>query len=391
MPPTTPLPETDCFGADWDIFCRVIDNYGDIAVSWRLARIMTEDHQQVVRLWVDDLDALVHLVPEVDPIREKQSHQGITIIHWTDAPTAAARPARFVIEAFGCSLPENYLERMPERTVAWFNLEYFSAERWISDCHGLFSPQPNGLQKQFVFPSTRPGSGGLLREAHLFRARDHFLHSAHTTWAQQWQIPLPQGVSLLLFGYENRALKDLIDDLAQTATEAVTLYLPQGRLLTSAREQFRHPDLMAGDRIQRGPVTLHVLPFLPQAQFDQLLWLCDILFVRGEDSLVRALWAGKPFIWQIYPTDDQAHWEKLDALLDTCRGELPAPVFEAWRTLTHDWNRQQLAPESWQNFIAHYPALATTAEKNRQTLAGQTELCDWLVKTARERLQCRTI
>jgi uncharacterized repeat protein (TIGR03837 family) len=376
--------------ADWDIFCRVIDNYGDIAVSWRLARILREDHQQVVRLWVDDLNALVHLVPEIGPTEEQQSLHGITIIHWTYT-SAAIPPARFVIEAFGCTLPEDYLQHMPERTVAWFNLEYFSAESWISDYHGLFSPQPNGLQKQFVFPSTRPNSGGLLREAHLFQERTHFLQSGHTTWAQEWQIPLPRGLSLLLFGYENHALGDLIDDLAQTTTEAVTIYLPEGRLLTSAREHLNYPDLMAGDRIQRGPLTLHVLPFLPQAQFDRLLWLCDILFVRGEDSLVRALWAGKPFIWQIYPTDDQAHWEKLDALLDTCRGELPTPAFDAWRTLTHDWNRQRLAPGSWQSFIEHYPTLATMAEKNRQTLAEQTELSDWLVKTAYERLQCRTI
>ena len=382
---TTSLPM-----ADWDIFCRVIDNYGDIAVSWRLARILREDHQQVVRLWVDDLNALVHLVPEIDPTEEQQSLHGITIIHWTYT-SAAIPPARFVIEAFGCTLPEDYLQRMPERTVAWFNLEYFSAESWISDYHGLFSPQPNGLQKQFVFPSTRPNSGGLLREAHLFQERTHFLQSGHTTWAQEWQIPLPRGLSLLLFGYENHALDDLIDDLAQTTTEAVTIYLPEGRLLTSAREHLNYPDLMAGDRIQRGPLTLHVLPFLPQAQFDRLLWLCDILFVRGEDSLVRALWAGKPFIWQIYPTDDQAHWEKLDALLDTCRGELPTPAFDAWRTLTHDWNQQRLAPGSWQSFIEHYPTLATMAEKNRQTLAEQTELSDWLVKTAYERLQCRTI
>ncbi|MGD9499138.1 MAG: elongation factor P maturation arginine rhamnosyltransferase EarP [Halothiobacillus sp.] len=386
---TTALPVADCPGADWDIFCRVIDNYGDIAVSWRLARILTEDHRQVVRLWVDDLNALVHLVPEVDPKRAQQSHHGITIIHWTDAPVTTP-PARFVIEAFGCTLPEDYLQRMPGRTVPWFNLEYFSAERWISDYHGRFSPQPNGLQKQFVFPSTRPDSGGLLCEADLFRARDRFVHSEHTTWAHEWHIPLPNGLSLLLFGYENRAIGDLIDDLAQTTTEAVTIYLPEGRLLTSAREHLRYPELMAGDQFQRGTVTLHVLPFLPQAQFDRLLWLCDILFVRGEDSLVRALWAGKPFIWQIYPTDDQAHWEKLDALLDTCRGDLPAPAFDAWRTLTHDWNRQRLAPESWQNFIEHHAILASAAEKNRLTLAGQTELSNWLVKTAYERLQCRT-
>lgn len=376
--------------SDWAIFCRVIDNFGDIGVSWRLARILAEDHGQAVQLWVDDLAALVPLVPQVDPTQAQQCHFGITIGHWTDTPITQ-RPAHFVIEAFGCTLPQDYLQNMPERTVAWFNLEYFSAEGWVSAYHSLFSPQPNGLQKQFVFPSTRSDCGGLLREAHLFQERDHFLHSEHTAWAQEWHIPLPQGMSLLLFGYENQALGALIEQIEQTTTEQVTLYLPPGRLLSSARDYFRNPDLTLGDRIEQGLLTIHVLPFLPQTQFDRLLWLCDILFVRGEDSLVRALWAGKPFIWQIYPTEDQAHWEKLDALLQTCRGELPARVFDAWQALTHGWNQQQLAAGIWQRFIEHYPALLTMAEKNRRALGAQTELAAWLVKTAHERLQCRTI
>lgn len=38
--------------------------------------------------------------------------------------------------------------------------------------------------------------------------------------------------------------------------------------------------------------------------------------VRGEDSLVRALWAGKPLVWHIYPQDDDAHVAKLSAFLD---------------------------------------------------------------------------
>lgn len=375
---------------DWDIFCRVIDNYGDIAVSWRLARILTEDHQQRVRLWVDDLNALPPLVPEINPMQAQQTQHGIRIHHWTQTPSNV-QPAQYVIEAFGCTLPADYQQRMPEHTAAWFNLEYLSAERWIEDYHGLFSPQANGLQKQFVFPSTRPSSGGLLRETALFEAREHFLRSNHQAWAEQWRVPLPQGLSMLLFGYKNEAVRDLIEALAQTHKIAVTVYVPQGRLLNSVRQQFHHPELGTGDRIECGSVTLHVLPFLPQAQFDRLLWLCDILFVRGEDSLVRALWAGKPFIWQIYPTEDGAHWEKLDALLETCRSDLAPAAFDAWRSLTNDWNRQQLSQSGVQTFLKHLPALNAHSEKTRQTLAQQTELAAWLVKTAHERLQCRTI
>ncbi|WP_157072023.1 elongation factor P maturation arginine rhamnosyltransferase EarP, partial [Cupriavidus sp. HPC(L)] len=39
----------------WDIFCTVIDNFGDIGVCWRLARQLAQEHGHAVRLWVDDL------------------------------------------------------------------------------------------------------------------------------------------------------------------------------------------------------------------------------------------------------------------------------------------------------------------------------------------------
>lgn len=382
------------FTPDWDIFCRVIDNYGDIGVSWRLARILAQDHAQSVRLWVDDLVALTTLVPPIDPSKEQQIVENVTVLHWRNN-TPTIRPAHFVVEAFGCTLPDEYLKQMPGHTSAWFNLEYFSAEPWISDYHGLFSPQPNGLQKQFVFPSTRPQSGGLLRETQLLQDHALFTPVDQASWAETWHIPLPQGLTLLLFGYENHALGALIEQIEQNTNDTVTLYLPHGRLLNSARNHFGRPDLKAGDTIEHGLIRLHVLPFLPQAQFDRLLWLCDILFVRGEDSLVRALWAGKPFIWQIYPTDDQAHWKKLDALLDTCRAELPPAAFDAsfdaWRTFTHDWNRQHLTPQSWQNLVAYLGDLTKAAGANRTMLSAQNELSAWLVKTAHERLQCHII
>jgi uncharacterized repeat protein (TIGR03837 family) len=67
---------------------------------------------------------------------------------------------------------------------------------------------------------------------------------------------------------------------------------------------------------QRGALSISWLPHLPQIDFDHLLWACDLNFVRGEDSLVRALWAGSPFVWQIYAQDDDAHHSKLGAFLD---------------------------------------------------------------------------
>lgn len=381
----------------WDIFCRVIDNFGDIGVSWRLARILAYDFGQPVRLWVDNVHALAQLEPaffaQHRTADQTPTHAPIEVIPWTH-PAPPILPAPFVIEAFGCTLPSDYQARMPGRTVAWFNLEYFSAEAWVEGCHALYSPEANGLAKQFVFPSTLPTAGGLLCETSLHPERERFMHDAdeRARWAAHWQIPLPQtqGLSLLLFGYENAALPLLIGELQALKAPPVTLYIPEGRLLSSAAQAVNQPKLVAGQTLALGNLTLHILPFLPQAQFDRLLWLCDINFVRGEDSLVRALWAGKPLIWQIYPTEDHAHWAKLNALLDSISHELSPESRAAWHRINHAWNQQTLSPGDWQRFISALPELSLHAERTRLTLRAQTELASWLVKTAFERLQCAT-
>lgn len=378
----------------WDIFCRVIDNFGDIGVSWRLARRLALDFKHPVRLMVDHLPALAQLEPDYLSYSEPATqHAPIQVIVWTNPPPFL-EPAPCVLEAFGCALPPDYQAHMPAHTKAWFNLEYFSAEPWVTDCHALYSPAANGLAKQFVFPSTLPGTGGLICEPALSAARAQFLRDAdeRARWAQQWHIPLPspQRLNILLFGYENAALADLLNALQQNKALPVTLYIPEGRLLRSVAEAINQPELMAGQTHHQGNLSLHVLPFLPQSQFDRLLWLCDINFVRGEDSLIRALWAGKPLIWHIYPTDDHAHWAKLDALLDSLSSGLSPASSTAWRRLNHAWNQQTLSLDDWQQFTKALPELKHHAESSRQRLAQQEELAGWLVKTALERLQCAT-
>jgi uncharacterized repeat protein (TIGR03837 family) len=125
----------------WDIFCRVIDNYGDIGVCWRLARQLADEHGKKVRLWVDDLSPLKQLCPEIDTNSERQFWQEIEIIHWTEKLTAD-RVADVVIEAFACDVPEVYLQKMAAASPkpSWINLEYLTAESWAEDCHSMASP-----------------------------------------------------------------------------------------------------------------------------------------------------------------------------------------------------------------------------------------------------------
>src|SRR6478672_9085015 len=158
----------------WDIFCRVIDNYGDAGVCWRLARQLAAEHALDVTLWIDRLETLAHFEPEFDARRAKQASAGVCVRRLDDGSPAPALPD-VIVEGFGCGLPPRYLDAMAIAPAppAWINLEYLSAEPWVDSAHALASPHPQlPLTRHFWFPGFTPKTGGLLREAGLFGARD---------------------------------------------------------------------------------------------------------------------------------------------------------------------------------------------------------------------------
>ena len=153
----------------WDIFCTVIDNFGDIGICWRLARQLTQDHHQVVRLWVDDLISFSCIAPDVNPEIQQQVVLGVDIRHW-QCVFVEVEPAEVVIEAFACELPDAYVATLlqAKKQPVWINLEYLSAELWVAQYHGLPSPHPRiPLIKTFFFPGFVQGTGGLIREKNL--------------------------------------------------------------------------------------------------------------------------------------------------------------------------------------------------------------------------------
>ncbi|MDP1674495.1 MAG: elongation factor P maturation arginine rhamnosyltransferase EarP, partial [Burkholderiales bacterium] len=160
----------------WDIFCKVVDNFGDAGVCWRLAQILHREHGLHVRLWIDDLATLRGLHPALDATVPLQQVDGITVCRWQDA-TPLPGEAAVVIEAFGCGLPETYVAAMAANNLPplWIVLEYLSAEAWVDEHHGLSSPHPRlSLPRYFFFPGFTPATGGLLQEADLQSRRATF-------------------------------------------------------------------------------------------------------------------------------------------------------------------------------------------------------------------------
>ena len=330
-------------GQLWEIFCNVIDNYGDIGVAWRLATDLAARDQQV-RLWVDDASALDWMAPGAMQGRWPR----LQVLRWDQAGDfellANLTPADVWIEAFGCAIPPALVQhrfgmdaRSPQADrppPIWINLEYLSAERFVERAHGLPSPVMTGPAaghcKFFFFPGFSNATGGLIHEAGLASRKTGFDRSR---WLASHGVDWRGEQLVSLFCYEPKPLAQLLEHWSRAA-RPTRLLVTHGRAAQAVRAILdrRPSDTPGGSTERSNALKINFLQALTQEDFDHLLWACDLNFVRGEDSLVRAIWAEKAFVWQIYPQEDGAHHAKLQALLE----EFDAPA--SWRDFHMAWN-----------------------------------------------------
>ncbi|EJN08832.1 elongation factor P maturation arginine rhamnosyltransferase EarP [Herbaspirillum sp. YR522] len=373
-----------------DLFCKVVDNYGDIGICWRLARQLVREHGIAVRLWVDDLVSFQRLCPEVDTSAELQQVHGVAVRHWhaqdQEASFAADDVADIVMEFFGCEIPHGYVAAMAQRNVRplWFNLEGLSAEQWVEGCHTLPSPHRSfKLTKYFFFPGFNDKTGGLSFEADLQARRQAFVEQGERqaflaslgVTAEQMQ-----GCKVSLFCYDYAPVADLLAAW-QASPRPVTCLVPDG-VASAAIERFLGAPARPGAFATRGALTMRVLPFVPQPDYDKLLWSCDFNFVRGEDSWVRGQWAARPFVWNIYKQDKNLHHVKLNAFLAIYR-----PATAELATLARAWNGA--APgeidwaATWSAVLQDLPVLTAGAGQWVDTLLANGDFMTNLLSFAR--------
>ena len=378
-----------------DLFCAVVDNYGDIGVCWRLARQLVAEHGCQVRLIVDDLGAFRVIAPEIDPGLTRQSLLGVEVVAWSAADTLV--PADVVIEAFACNPPTRYVQAMAKRATkpVWINLDYLSAEPWVDQIHGMPSQhQRLPLTKNFFCPGFTEASGGLIRERLVMRstnrlfgplslgervggrdvAHDPSLDATHRL--SPLAPPPPPG----------RALRPRGEGDNMSTLRIFAFAYPHApvRALKQAFAAAGVPSTVTGAAplIHSEPDWQFAAP-VAQTQFDALLAGFDFLIVRGEDSFIRAQWAAKPFLWHIYPTDDGAHLIKLDAWLDRYCVGLDVNASAAYRAASHAFNAatsDALQREPYQAVAQNITTLAAHAHRWRDMLMQQTDLATRLLK-----------
>ena len=332
-----------------DILCKVVDNYGDIGVVYRLARALSGlDPQPRLRLIVDKLDSFHALAPGIDPGKSIQDFRGWTVVRW-EAPEEAQRPfradpPRLVIESFACGRPDWFEgilfdpANLRERLIV--NLEYLSAEDYADELHLLPSLTRSPLVKKRIFmPGFTPGTGGLVIDRQFRGLSRRFADPASRSAARQalargWSLPedLADRLWVGIFSYE-RDYSRVVADLAASSGRA-----PLIALVAAGRSQ---PCFLAAWEAAGRLFPAVALPFLAQEDWDEVLLACDFAIVRGEESWARAALSGRPFLWQAYPQASTQHLVKVRAFLDRIRPHFAAAAFAPLEALYLAFNERQ--------------------------------------------------
>ena len=395
VPSLTPLVHSANPTLKWDVFCSVVDNFGDIGVCWRLACNLAARGKRV-RLWVDDVLPLAWMAPSGCP--------NVEVIDGRDGAAICLQTALgdVLVDTFDCEFAINLIASQAINTPAkvengiifehllttrpvWLNLEYLTAESFAERAHTLpyvhHSGAAQGWTQRYFYPGFTDKTGGLLREIDLFERQNAFDRAA---WLNNFlasnQLSFSETTTYIsLFCYEPAALEALIDQLATRETRTCLL-VTAGRATATVMTLLEHKKRLKPSYLLPEQLSILYIPQLTQTDFDHLLWSCDLNFVRGEDSLVRAIWAAKPFIWQIYPQHDGAHHAKLHAFLTM----MDAP--ESLKKAHIAWNASALEREIDPN-LPLFPQLdlaswKQSAENLSSKLRLQADLASSLIAFA---------
>ena len=279
-----------------DIFCEVIDNYGDVGVAYRLAR-------EFKRIYSNkQLRFIINKTEELDLIKKAED---ITIIAYKNIDKIET-PADLIIETFACNIPETYMNKALKTSKLIINLEYFSSENWVDDFHLQESFLGGNLKKYFFIPGLSEKSGGIILDKE-FLDRKNKVQENKEYYLKQFNINENYDLIISVFSYEKNF--DNFLETLQKLDKKVLLLLLSEKTQKNFIKYFDNNDYY--DKIKAVK-----LPFFTYDKYEELLALCDINLVRGEDSFVRALLLAKPFLWHIYPQDENTHIIKLESFLE---------------------------------------------------------------------------
>lgn len=343
-----------------DVFCCVIDNFGDAGIAWRLVQCLRAENGWKMRLIIDDVSVLSALVPELDAACSEQQFCDVQIVAWPE--TGALEPADIVIELFSCRLPEAYeaaidaARRSTAHRPVVLAVDYLTAEHYAETSNGLQSPHPRyGYPKTFLFPGFSDLTCGFLREADLWERLQHDqLPEQRRALLAQFGANPEAPLTLFFFTYPQMPLEAFASALAQDRRPIQILAAPG-----QASAQLRA-------FLARIPRAEHVkivdMPMVPQSRFDAVLSACDACLVRGEDSTLRAQLAARALIWTLYPQSEDTHLVKLRAFAQLYTQHMTQEDGQVWMQLNLWLNNGQADPLAWSRWRDRLPQMQQAAQ-----------------------------
>jgi len=305
-----------------DIFCEIIDNYGDIGVVYRTAKELQKIFpKSKIRAFLNRLDEFKKINSQVLDL-PSQNIDGIEYITFDYLRDNANEllTAQVIIEAFGCQIPEEYMEIAYDNSELLINLEYLSAEDWIEDFHLQSSPLGRGkLKKVFFMPGFTEKSGGVITDSNYLERIQRVLENKEF-YEKKYLSDIEDRENKIvgtLFSYEKN-FTPLLEDLKKLDKDVVILAMGEKtHSLRKILKNFSIEDFR--NFLKYGKIEIRFLNFLNQEEYEELINIVDFNFVRGEDSFIRAVLTGKPYMWHIYCQEEYAHMDKIEGFLDKYR------------------------------------------------------------------------
>ncbi len=380
-----------------DIFCEIIDNFGDIGVVYRISKELKKIFQNVrIRIVlnrIEEFKAINKKVKDTDYqeidglicVTEKYVKDNIKTFGVSDV----------FIEAFGCNVPEEYVKQAKENSKLWINLEYLSGEKWIEDfhlCQSLIDSKI--LKKIFFMPGFSEKSGGVIIDSGFLGRMKYGKENRDEVFKKYFKdLDLKDKFIGTVFSYEKN-FENLLETLKNYEKETVLLLMGEKTQKSFSEILKKNLTEDYGNIVKYGKITMVYSDFFSQEEYEEIISASDFNFTRGEDSFVRGIVLGKPFMWHIYLQEEKAHMDKIKAFTERFKesikvSEEERKIMESYCNLLEDYNDRdknslEKGKEDFKIFFEKFQEIDTICEKYSKFLLEKCNLVKKLYKYIQE-------
>ncbi len=380
-----------------DIFCEIIDNFGDIGVVYRISKELKKIFQNVrIRIVLNRLEEFKAINKKVKDV-DYQEIDGLICVteKYVKENMESFGVSDVFIEAFGCNVPEEYVKAAKENSKLWINLEYLSGEKWIEDfhlCESLIDSKT--LKKIFFMPGFSEKSGGVIIDSGFLERMKYGKENRDEVFKKYFKdFDLKDKFIGTVFSYEKN-FENLLETLKNYEKETVLLLMGEKTQKSFSEILKKNLTEDYGNIVKYGKITMIYSDFFSQEEYEEIISASDFNFTRGEDSFVRGIVLGKPFMWHIYLQEEKAHMDKIKAFTERFKesvevSEEEKEIIENYCNLLEDYNDRdknslEKGKEDFRIFFEKIEEINRICEKYSKFLLEKCNLVKKLYKYIQE-------